>query len=100
MWHSGLLIFGIKEIIINAALGGVANLRRLGINIVPVVTLTLLMEVLQRHGRVTPAVAQEVVTFIANNKTSIKTPPTATTADPSATDNNTSGKHPCKVFVF
>lgn len=54
--------------------GGLNSLAKLGINIVPVVTLSKMMSILKAHGRVTQSVVDEVVQFIStHNDTRIVT---------------------------
>ncbi|KAK3867549.1 hypothetical protein Pcinc_027005 [Petrolisthes cinctipes] len=54
--------------------GGASNLTALGINIIPVITLTELMEILLKHGRVNQDTYNSVKEFVAShNDTSIVT---------------------------
>nr|XP_045613569.1 uridine 5'-monophosphate synthase-like [Procambarus clarkii] len=54
--------------------GGAANLQAMGINVVPLVTMSEMMSILLKHGRIDKATRDSVLTFISShNDTSIVT---------------------------
>ena len=90
--------------------GGVRNLTELGVNIIPVVTLSKMMDVLLKHERVQESTVKDVAEFIStHNKTSISTKPSEVSVPSSPTncrltssftDRIAFAKHPLNKKLF